>query len=135
EWEGEGLALTEADLAALREAKRPFVRLAGGWARREEAQAQDAIAAALADLGLEPGETEQRLSVWQLAQARPSSLETLAATGAGTETLETLARVRTAIESFSGLPRVPIPASFRGELRPYQQEGLDFLAWTSELGL
>jgi superfamily II DNA or RNA helicase len=135
EWEGEGFALTDADLAALREAKRPFVRLAGGWARREEAETQDAIAAALADLGLEPGETEQRLSVWQLAQARSTSIDTLAATGAGGETLETLGRIRAAIEMFQGLPAVPLPAGFRGELRHYQQEGLDFLTWTAGLGL
>lgn len=135
DWETEGLALTEADLATLREAKRPFVRLAGGWARREDAEAQDAIAAALADLGLEPGDAEQKVTVWQLAQARGSSLETLAATGAGGETLETVARMREAVERFDGLPRVTIPAGFQGELRPYQREGLDFLAWTGGLRL
>ncbi len=135
DWETEGLALTEADLATLREAKRPFVRLAGGWARREDAEAQDAIAAALADLGLEPDETEQRITAWQLAQARAESLDTLASTGAGGETLETVARMREAIERFEGLPRVGIPRGFEGELRPYQREGLDFLAWTSGLRL
>ncbi len=135
EWESEGLALTDADLAALRASKRPFVRLAGGWARREEAEAQDAIAAALADLGLEPGEEAQRLTAWQLAQARMESLDALAAGGAGVETLETVARVREAIATFGGLPRVPVPDGFRGELRPYQHEGLDFLVWTGDLGL
>jgi superfamily II DNA or RNA helicase len=135
EWEGEGLALTDADLASLRESKRPFVRLAGGWARREEAESQDALAAALADLGLEPGAEEQKLSVWQLAQVRGSSLEQLASAGAGEATLETIARVREAVESFQGLPRIPLPAGFSGELRPYQQDGLDFLAWTTDVGL
>ncbi len=135
DWESEGLALTEADLATLRESKRPFVRLAGGWARREDAEAQDAIAAALADLGLEPNQPEQRVTAWQLAQARSESLDTLAATGAGAGTLETVARLRGTLERFKGLPRVPIPAGFRGELRPYQREGLDFLAWTGSLKL
>ncbi|HTQ48595.1 MAG TPA: SNF2-related protein, partial [Polyangiaceae bacterium] len=135
EWESEGLALTDADLAKLRAARETFVRLAGGWVRRDEAEAHDQLASALADLGLEAGGGEQRLSAWQLAQARPESLGVLAQAGADGETLAAVTRIRQAAAAFTGLPRIEVPKGFRGELRPYQRDGLDFLAWTSSTGL
>jgi len=135
EWESEGLALTDADLARLRSARETFVRLPGGWVRREQAEAHDAIAAALADLGIEAGAGEQRLSAWQLAQARPESLGALVQAGADGETLAAVRRIREAVAAFTGLPRVEGPRGFRGELRPYQRDGLDFLVWTSSMGL
>jgi hypothetical protein len=71
EWEAEGQTLGEADLAALRTATRRFVKLpsSGEWVRRDIADAQDAAARVLADLGLEAGGGEQRLTLWQLAGA------------------------------------------------------------------
>ncbi len=135
EWESEGLTLTEEDLAALRNARAPFVRLSGGWVRRDMAEDHDAVAAALADLGLEADGREQRLPLWQLAQARAESFETLARAGADGETLAALARIRESLAAFEGVPRVAVPAGLTATLRPYQREGLDFLAWTSSLGL
>ncbi|HEV7735595.1 MAG TPA: DEAD/DEAH box helicase, partial [Candidatus Binatia bacterium] len=42
---------------------------------------------------------------------------------------------RLRVASFEGLPKVPLPAGLHATLRPYQHEGLDFLVWTSGLGL
>jgi len=77
EWQAEGLALDDEDLAALRTATSPFVRLRSGWVRKDAAERHDEAAAALADLGLEPGSEPQRLSSWQLAGARPETLAAL----------------------------------------------------------
>jgi superfamily II DNA or RNA helicase len=134
EWESEGLALSEADVAKLRAAREPFVRLSGGWVRREDAQAQDALTTALADLGLEPDGTAQRVPLWQLAQADAASFEALAEAGADDATREAIARIRERLDAFTGIPRVPVPRGLTATLRPYQRDGLDFLAWTSSLG-
>jgi len=134
EWDREGQALGEDDLARLRGGGPRFVRLDSGWASREHAQAQDGAADLLAELGLEAGAAYQTLSVWQLAQARPGALDALEAT-AGKEALAGLRLLRERIAAFRGVQRVPVPRAIRGELRPYQREGLDFLACTATLGL
>ncbi len=135
EWESEGLALTEADLAKLRGSGSRFVRLASGWASREQAQAQDGAANLLAELGLEPGVADQQVSVWQLAHARPGALDALDAVAGTAEALTALRLLRERIAAFRGVERVPVPLAIRAELRPYQREGLDFLACAASLGL
>jgi superfamily II DNA or RNA helicase len=135
EWESEALALSDADLERLRAAGPRWVKLGSGWARRDAVEVLDQAAAVLADLGLEPGAGDQRLTVWQLAHATPESLAELERLGADPEALAALRRLRERVREFTGLARVPLPAAFQGELRPYQQEGLDFLAHTGALGL
>ena len=48
----------------------------------------------------------------------------------------TLAGLRALADGFTGLPRAPLPADLRAELRPYQQLGVDWLAFlrSAELG-
>jgi len=135
EWLAEGLNLSDADLAALRKATTPFVRLSSGWVRREQVEAHEDAARLLADLGLETGQAPRRLSVLELAGADARTLESLASCGADDETLTAVRRLRDAVASFEGIPAVATPASFRGDLRPYQKEGLDFLSYASALGL
>ncbi|TMQ72081.1 MAG: hypothetical protein E6K80_03740, partial [Candidatus Eisenbacteria bacterium] len=135
EWEAEGRALTEADLARLRSSATRFVKLSSGWVRRERAAEHDAAAELLADLGIETDGEEQQLSPWQLARAKPGSLEALADLGADPEATAQIQRLRARVESFTGLPQVPVPDTFRGQLRPYQREGLDFLVYVTGLGL
>jgi SNF2 family DNA or RNA helicase len=43
--------------------------------------------------------------------------------------------MRRRIAEFQGLPRIPVPAGFVGTLRPYQQLGVEFLAYVSSLGM
>ncbi|MGH7788380.1 MAG: DEAD/DEAH box helicase, partial [Candidatus Binatia bacterium] len=135
EWEAEGQALSDADLTRLREATTRFVKLDAGWVRKDDGDAQEELALALADLGIEAGAGEQRLSMWQLAGASPSTLHTLAALGGDPDTLDALSRLRAQIDAFGGVPSVPLPAGLTADLRTYQQHGLEFLSHAATLGL
>ncbi|HSQ00492.1 MAG TPA: DEAD/DEAH box helicase [Candidatus Dormibacteraeota bacterium] len=135
DWEAEGLALTDADLARLRAATTRFVRLPGGWVRRDAVSAHDASAAVLADLGVEVGGGEQRITLWQLAGARAESLAALESMTSGRAALQALATLRQRLDAFTGVPEVPVPASITAALRPYQRQGLSFLAYASHLGI
>ncbi len=135
EWRAEGLELTEADLAKLRAATTRFVKLSAGWVRRETVKVHDETAELLADLGIEIGQGEQRMSLWQLAGAAPSSLAALEQMGADPEAVRAAQRLRERVTGFTGLPVTPRPEDVTVELRPYQQRGLDFLAYTASLGI
>jgi superfamily II DNA or RNA helicase len=135
EWEAEGLVLTDEDLAALGRASGPYVKISSGWVRREAGELVEDAAETLAELGIEPGAGQQRLSVWQLAQARPEALAAFEALGADPAAAQAIRTLRKKVAEFKGLPRVEIPPGFSGTLRPYQHEGVDFLAYASSLGL
>ncbi len=134
-WQAEGMALTEADLAKLRASQRRFVKLKSGWVSRDWVHAYDEGAAKLADLGLETGAGEQRLTLAQLALARPESLAALEDLGGDPQTLREVERLRAKVRDFKGVPRIPVPAQLEAVLRPYQRDGLDFLAFVTDLGL
>src|SRR5215470_1836888 len=68
--------------------------LDSGWVHKDLGAEQEALAAALADLGIDPGAGEQRLTVWQIAGASPTTLRTLEQLGGDTETMATLDRLR-----------------------------------------
>ncbi len=133
EWAAEGLAITDADLSRLRTSSMPWVKLSGGWTRRDALDIHDEVSDVLADLGVEPGAGEQQLSVWQLAQARPESLEALERMGADPQAIAAVRQLRERVAAFTGLRQCPMPKGFTGELRPYQRQGLDFLAYASSL--
>ena len=135
DWEAEGQRLSDADIARLHASRSRMVKLASGWVRREAPSQDEALARALADLGVEPGAPAERVTLWQLARASANSLHALEQAGGDGETSVALAQLRERAASFSGLPRVEPPAGLRATLRPYQREGLDFLAWTSSMGL
>jgi superfamily II DNA or RNA helicase len=135
EWQAEGRALTEDDLAKLRSARTRYVKLAAGWVRREQVHEYDAAAEQLADLGIEVGAGDQRLTLAQLAQARPEHLAILESLGGDPRTTAEIERLRESVRSFTALPKIPVPAGLIGTLRPYQRDGLDFLAFVTGLGL
>jgi SNF2 family DNA or RNA helicase len=97
--------------------------------------AHDETAQVLADLGIEAGGGEQRLTIWQLAGAKPESLEALERLGVDQETVHAVEDLRRRVEGFTGLAHVPPPPGLTAQLRPYQQRGLDFLAHTTSLGI
>lgn len=134
-WEEEGARLSEADLALLRRSSSRYVRLSSGWTQRAHVEQHDETAAALAELGLEIGAGEERVSVWQLAQARPEALRFLEGLPEADAALGKLEELRTRIAQFDGLPRVPVPDIIEGTLRPYQRDGLDVLVHASGLDL
>ena len=135
EWQAEGLALKEEDLSLLRTSRAPFVKLSSGWVRRADLEEFDEASKRLADLGLEAGAGVVRVPLWQLAQADPASLDALETFGASAADLEAVRALRERLTAFTGLPRVPQPKGLDAEMRPYQHEGLDFLAWTASIGL
>jgi len=103
--------------------------------RRERVAEHDDTAEQLAELGIEVNAGEQRLTLWQVARARPESLAALLDLDADSDTTRQIQELRERVASFAGLPAVPVPDTFRGELRPYQREGLDFLGYVTDLGL
>ncbi len=133
-WEHEGMALTDADLAKLRTAETRFVRLPSGWVRKDQVTALEAATEMLAELGIEAG-VQERVSVWQLARAKPEAIIQMEQMANGPEALRAIRELRKRIEAFKGLARVPVPKSIRADLRPYHRDGLDFLAHTSSLGI
>jgi superfamily II DNA or RNA helicase len=135
EWEAEGLRLDEADLAALRAATGPFVKLDSGWVRRDLIDEHDDAAELLADLGISLDDGEQRVTVWQLAGASEEGLAHLATLGVDAETLAAVEELRRRVAAFAGIEPVSVPAGLTATLRPYQKHGLDFLAHTARLGL
>jgi superfamily II DNA or RNA helicase len=135
EWDAEGRRLSETDLARLRAATTRFVKLDAGWVRSDAGEEQEAIAAALADLGIDPDAGEQRLTIWQIAGASPATLQTLQRFGGDGETLAALQRLREQVAAFRGIPSVPVPPGVTATLRTYQRHGLDFLVNASRLGL
>ena len=135
EWEAEGLSITDADLAKLRGARTRFVKLSSGWVRRELADDFDRAAGLLADLGVEAGAGEQKVTTWQLAQAKPEHLAALMDLGADPRAARDIERLRREVREFRGLPQVEVPRTVIAELRPYQREGLDFLAYVLGLGM
>jgi superfamily II DNA or RNA helicase len=135
QWESESLQLSDADLAKLRNATSRFVKLPSGWVRRDVAAVHEETLQVLADLGIEAGQGEQRLSLWQLASAKDASLEALQRLGADAQAMRAIADLRERVAQFSGLPSIAPPARLTAELRPYQQQGLDFLVYTSSLGI
>ena len=132
-WQTEAAGLTLEEIAALRIATTRFVRLPSGWARRPEDR-PDEVERALADLGVEVGGGEARLTLWQLAGAQASSLDALAGVGADAETLRAVHELRERVASFAGLPLVLPPRTLKAKLRPYQRRGLDFLSFAGDLG-
>ncbi len=134
-WESEGLRLTDADLAKLRAATTRFVKLDAGWVRRDITASFDEMSELLADIGVELGDEPQQVTLWQLAGADPETLATLEQLGTDPDTIAAAQLLRERVAAFSGLPTVTPPPDFTGELRPYQQAGLDFLAHASTLGV
>jgi superfamily II DNA or RNA helicase len=135
EWKAEGLQLTDADYAKLRSADTRFVKLSSGWVRRDVVDERDEAATILADLGVEAGRGDQRVTVWQLVGAKAETLEALERFAADAHALEAARHLRDRVAQFTGLPAVAPPPEFTADLRPYQQHGLDFLAYTSSLGI
>ena len=141
EWEAESAALTDAEFALLRNSTSRFVRLPSGWARSDVAHARSAADEALAELGIEADGEAQRVSVWQLARARPDALAAILGTdldagAAGSvSALDDVRTLREKVAAFTGLPRVDLPPGIEGSLRPYQRTGLDFLSHAASLGL
>ena len=135
EWEADGAALSAADMESLRSSRSALVKLSSGWVVRSEDDQIAQLETALADLGVEAGAGETAVTMWQLAQASPGTWDLLAGEAAAPELRAAVEHLRAEVAAFKGIPKQPVPRGFKGKLRPYQREGVDFLAWTSALGM
>ncbi len=120
--------LTQAELTALADLQAPLVRVRGQWVeldaqrlRRGLTLVREAPAgqAALGDL----------LRVVGSGQGGPGELPVLGMTADGW-----LGAILSGGAQI-GVEPVPVPESFAGTLRPYQQRGLDWLTFLQRLGL
>ena len=128
-WEQEGLQLTEADIKLLQTATGRFVKLPdSGWVELNSAAVQKAQET-MAELGIEglSGET-QKVSLIHAVQL-PEEALSLFGKNAKTQAL------REKIKHFTGITPTPLPPSIQAELRPYQQEGFNFLCHLTSLKL
>jgi SNF2 family DNA or RNA helicase len=121
--------LTDQEIAALAETKAPLIRLRGQWVAVDP----DQLERGLAFLERSPTGEKTAAEILALAASHPDDLDTplpvtdVRADGWLGDLLDgTVAR---------SLRPVSTPAGFRAELRPYQQRGLSWLAFLSELGL
>ena len=129
EWEQEGMKLTKQDLDSLAQATSRFVKLPNkGWVELDVESTQKAQET-MADLGLdglEPG--TQRIAMEQAAHLGEDSLGLF---GDGKQAQ----KLRDRIDSFEGIPNCDLPEGVNAELRPYQQQGFDFLVHLNGMGL
>jgi SNF2 family DNA or RNA helicase len=135
EWEEESLRLTPADWQRFQQSDDPFFKLAeGDWVPREDIEQLEKAAEALSNVGVELGGEEQKINTLQIAGSQATAwnqLEGLAEGDLGAE----LKKLREMVDAFSGIPKIPVPKSLKAELRPYQEEGLHFLAYASRYRL
>ena len=121
---------------ALQEAVRRgsrFVRLGdGGWAPLPEAwfAARQRLRERLA-----PGKAEEADGALRVPCFEAPTLSELVDGTADVCADDGWLAFRARLESFGGIAPAPVPATFRGTLRPYQQQGLDYLSFLRDHGL
>jgi SNF2 family DNA or RNA helicase len=115
--------LSSEELRRLTALKRPLVEVRGQWVELDP----EALAEAVALL-----ERHEHLSLAEvLMQSSPSDrLPLLGIDGEGD-----LGAVLDQLQSHAAISAVPAPPTFVGQLRPYQQRGLDWLAFLTRYGL
>lgn len=129
EWEQEGMKLTEADLQRLQSATGRFVKLPdGGWVELD-ANAVQSAQETMAELGVDGlANDPQKVSLIHAAQLQD---ESLAQFGKNAK----VKALRQKLTNFKGIPTTKVPNLVQADLRPYQQEGFDFLTHLTHLKL
>lgn len=121
--------LTPEEWQALTEAKLPLVRFRGDWLEMNPAQ----LRAAGDFVRRHP---DGRMTVFEAL--RQTYIVEEAETGvpvAGMRGQGWVELLLNSTESNHRVESVPVPAAFHGVLRPYQREGLDWLAFLGRLGM
>ncbi len=126
EWEQEGLKLSQADLQRLQSATGRFVHLPdAGWVELDSRAVANAHET-MADLGVDNlTAAPQRVSLEQVAHLGDAGFGKFASNAE-------IVALRERLANFKAVPPVTAPALVRAELRPYQQEGFEFLCHLTE---
>ena len=115
-------------------ASRRYVRLGSGRMARLPAdwlRAQRPLLEALGGAGERLGAKDGvRVARWQAP-----AIDALLASADEAKTDASWRAFAERLRSFGGIEPVPVPAGFTGELRPYQHQGLSFLAFLRDYGL
>ena len=129
EWEQEGMKLSEADLQRLQSATGRFVKLPdGGWVELD-ADAVQSAQETMAELGVDGlANDPQKVSLIHAAQLQENALNQFGKNAK-------VKALRDKLTDFKGIPTTKIPSSVKAELRPYQQDGFDFLCHLTHLKL
>ena len=129
EWEQEGMKLSEADLQRLQSATGRFVKLPdGGWVELDAGAVQSAQET-MAELGVDGLSNDpQKVSLIHAAQLEEKALSQFGKNAK-------VRALRDKLTNFKGIPSTPIPDSVDADLRPYQQDGFDFLCHLTHLKL
>ena len=129
EWEQEGMKLSEADLQRLQSATGRFVKLPdGGWVELD-ANAVQSAQETMAELGVDGlANDPQKVSLIHAAQLQE---DTLSQFGKNAK----VKALKNKLTNFKGIPTTKVPASVEASLRPYQQDGFDFLCHLTHLKL
>ncbi|NLH73859.1 MAG: DEAD/DEAH box helicase [Verrucomicrobia bacterium] len=129
EWEQEGMRLTPADLEALAKANSRFVKLPdSGWVELD-LQAVHSAHETMADIGLDGlSALPQKVDMLQAAHLDEEALKKFG-------DLPEAKELRKQLADFKGIPSIPLPASVKADLRPYQKDGFDFLCHLSRIKL
>jgi superfamily II DNA or RNA helicase len=132
EMEGEMEALNLNEVRnALSASQDALIALPGGrMYRREDLEEYERSAGALMDMGLILQKGEQRVHAMQLAGMKKDALMELGAVNPNFMGLAD--RARTLLETFRGIPTAPVHAETAHFLRPYQQQGADFVYWACQ---
>lgn len=135
EWEDESLKLTPSDWQKFRQTEDPFIKLGdGGWMAREDMEQLNETLSAFAEIGVEITGGEQKINTLQIAGAQAGAWNKLQNIS-DPEIVKEVGKLREAVDQFTGIATVPVPETVKAELRPYQQEGLNFLSYASQWDL
>jgi len=129
EWEQEGLRLTPADLACLTAATSRFVKLPdSGWVELDLNAVQSAHET-MAELGVDGlCALPQQVDMRQAAHLDAAGLQRFGDSPQAQALRERLA-------NFKGINRLPVPASVKADMRPYQVDGFNFLCHLASIKL
>lgn len=129
DWEAQGVKLSESDLRRLQSATGRFVKLPdSGWVELA-AEAVQSAQETMAELGVDGlAKDPQKIS---LIHAAPLGEESLSQFGKNAR----MRALRERLSDFKGIPKTRLPSGVQAQLRPYQQEGFDFLCHLTRLKL
>jgi superfamily II DNA or RNA helicase len=121
-----GVTLTPEEFSRLAALKTPLVRVRGQWVELRPEDLQHALQA------LRAGGAGEAITLGEALRAQAE----VAAGGVAVEGVEAEGWIETLLQA-EGLPKSapPLPAGFRGVLRPYQCQGYAWLTFLRELGL
>lgn len=132
-----GVELSEEEFMSLVNEQRRLINIRGKWIKLDPAfikQVQSILARANKEgLHIRDVLEQELLSLTEQAEREEQELAGAFA-GVQIELNRHLSKMITQLTDIKEIPKAVIPASFKGELRPYQQQGVDWLLFLRQFG-